>query len=1391
MKKIGVFVSYSHEDIKHIKSLKEALKDSGKFELWTDADIKVGDKFNKKIYNQIKKSDIIIFFISMNLMNRSYSYVKDIEIPLALIENRKRNIQLIALLIDKDAYNTIYYKGLKESFTTIPEYNKQPKSINEFEKKKSWQFWKKASSPLDVWDVVQENLNELIQSNDFQNYLRDKEYAYIDNVDMAIKEKEDFDKFITRDIEANIHTWFNSDKSACYLQGDEGDGKTFLALKLAKKIQADEFIVFYHKSLNWNSCKTILEILVLSFGFAKQDDIADINEFLNGFEKPILIILDGVNEKGALEIVDNILNDYFKESLYQKKIKLIFTTRDLSNYTNFSRSLWNRLIKIPVNKYTESELKDAISRFEPDFDFEQFPKNLISIASIPRYLKLALKLKNKFSGIENVTKENLYWEGLKEQIENDTKVRTDLNITSKNIEKVLYKFIDNCHIKDSLIKIDDKKLAAIFGENFLNIENSLREIRLIEEVDTDSTITLNPNHIVIAYSIYLLNQFKDIDTTLEIEEIADSFKLYLEPYDNDFISNVPFMVFQLSLERNEINNNSSKLHSGLLYLWLNNHNSNVYSENLRFWCKSDLKSFIDILDIVEFKARDFNRNKLQEIMLAILCEVWSDSNGQNEKLKNYLKSIFLQTVTYKDYQQIAKFKRASIILGYFPTEEFLDIFIELINNIKNSTNEDKTYTLHVINEKISTLFRFGYKEKVFEKLEIKDEYKEFAKLYKSHSLSKKLSLEIQPIVANNHVVAFVKRISDNQKLLDDFNLENFNLYTIDGLANLACRRDLKLLDEDKKKIIETLKHLSNNFEKKERTDRYLVDWIYDSFPYLLASFDDKTFNKTNSKFLFQTIKQKAYPVEVDRFNLTIVSNDELPKYILSNIENLLEFEHENHRVQFINQLIEVMLFTADKKQLEDFFNYLIDELNFSTIFIRNHPVDYYIRELFGNELKSIIYNKLNEQNIESDKYDCLMLYLYILHDFDNKFLIEWAIEKLKSSSKKEKMDYKNILLETSPSKYFEEIKDILYQSNSSEQGMGISYWITKEDGFYNEKSFEELLQVLPLDSIGNLLIHNKRYQDINNWGKYLFENTNSDKYMVNEFDVDEAISRYSKQNKEEFEQYAIEYLNKINDPELRYGRNFFSFRTFENQLIKLLIHLNFEKAIEFYNKIKDHTHILNDFIIEVFNIEKYKDDIYKQYRKNYIEHLKNDIEILRIVQILFKKESEAELIEFIKEWLESMYSKDRLLAVSLLTWFGDEFSVEKLEYIKENDDSEYVRYFARWSLEVTKQEKYAKEIYEEVLQEDNLEVISAKLHQIKPVISPMANHWVIKLNNQCELYTDKTEKYKKVLIQRFWNIVGESIKDDKKIEINQRKLIEYYRGEKITDANRFITGDLK
>ena len=121
-----------------------------------------------------------------------------------------------------------------------------------------------------------------------------------------------------------------------------------------------------------------------------------------------------------------------------------------------------------------------------------------------------------------------------------------------------------------------------------------------------------------------------------------------------------------------------------------------------------------------------------------------------------------------------------------------------------------------------------------------------------------------------------------------------------------------------------------------------------------------------------------------------------------------------------------------------------------------------------------------------------------------------------------------------------------------------------------------MIKILPIDSIGVLLNHNSRYEDIDKWGKYIFNNFNPK--SMNEFNVDKVLRLYRNQNKIDFEKNAINYLIKVNQDMENGGRHFFSFRTFENSLITLLIPLNFEMAIEFYNKTKDSQYISNSFI---------------------------------------------------------------------------------------------------------------------------------------------------------------------------------------------------------------------
>lgn len=1392
---IKVFVSYAHASSNDKEKLFNELaifENQGQVTLWADEKLNGGDKFNQIIKKNLDESDIGVILIDNNSIGISV-YIRDEEIPMIFEKENDEEIHQFPILVEDCHWDQYEVKGFK-----FNEFNLIPKRKTKLTSVKNFLSHKKG------WFEVSNEFKKLINSEKFKEFIKIKRQ----NINYIFDTKNIpniIESYVRREkLETEILDWyFNGYQSLCYLIGQAGIGKTTLSRYIAKEIQENynkDFVIWI-ESAEWEGYRDI-ETIIKKYFKKNNGESIELKEFIEKLDKNILIILDGVNEKDSSSVLKYIIDDYLEDgntdeieskndnriqniAVKEKyiKIKFLLVTRNIEE--NIDKNLYKT---IEVYGFNKLETEIFIEKND-----EEIPGNFKNIITNPRYSKLA-------SNLIDLSKDNKFYE-------NFTKLSVNIRFNKNNLDADDLFYL----MFYELIKNDKNPLVLNLMKKYFDKSSGSKEINALLQYDLESDSKIidsiyfndtSEDHIKVFYllAIYIIKKCDNLDASVSIEEIVAKLDAEIlnkfQSYGDDLLAKVPYLVFKLSVERFSVNKDKSNFHAALFYMWIKNHNTHYIYDDMMYWFEKDFDAFIQVFEKLNLEYQFVH---VKDYLFNVLCLVWHESQGQNEELNNYLKSIFLGTTSYKEDYSIARFKRAIVILAHFPTEEFLDIFAKKVKDLSEE-NWGIYYLVKkdILNEFIPTLFRFGYQEDIFDVLIAKDDFKEIAKLYKSYSLSEKLSLKVQPIVTNNSVVSFIEKIKNNQKLLNDFDLENFGVSEVNGLANLACRKDLTLDNEDKKKVIETLEQLLSEFKKQENRTIFPYHWVYDNFPYLIASSDSISFNRINSQFLFQTIKQKANWYRVKGFHLAILPNADLPKYILSNIESLVIFEQDNEKKTFINQLIEVMLFTADDKQMENFFDYLIDGLNFPTIFTRNHPVYVYIRELYGTKLLDIIYAKLNKK-LDKKLEETLMTYLFLLHDFSNVRLINWAIEKLEEKYTPIKHDkqnfYRDVLINSSPSKYFEDIylhkdlKTYFYASNSSRGGAYLTYWLTREKGFYNDKPFNELIGTLPLDTVGNLLFHNERYDDINQWGKYIFDNLTPQD--MNDYDVFEAIKKYSEQNNDEFEYYAIKYLTKANDNYEKGGRHFPSLRVFEDALITLLLPINFEKSVEFYNKTKKSQHISNSYNREIFNAKKYCDAKHTKYRKEYIQSLKNDMEILHIVKICCQNNSREELLGFIHEWLSSIYSTDRLLAVSLLAWFGDDSSIKLLESIKISDDSEYVRYFASYSLEVAKQEKYAKEIYEEVLQEDNLEVISAKLYQIKPVITPMVNQWGVELNEKYELYTDKTEKYKKVLIQRFWNIVSESINEDKKIEINQRRLLGYYRGEEITDANRFITGDFK
>jgi hypothetical protein len=420
-----------------------------------------------------------------------------------------------------------------------------------------------------------------------------------------------------------------------------------------------------------------------------------------------------------------------------------------------------------------------------------------------------------------------------------------------------------------------------------------------------------------------------------------------------------------------------------------------------------------------------------------------------------------------------------------------------------------------------------------------------------------------------------------------------------------------------------------------------------------------------------------------------------------------------------------------------------------------------------------------------------MTYLYILEDFQNELLIDWAIHQVIDEFSDKNRTFLNIVLETKPSKYFNDVyingsnKKAFYQQGNSRNGEYLSWWITREKDFYNDKTFDELLEILPLDSIGILLNHNKRFDELNQWGKHIFENCIP--RDIGDYDVKEPMTIFANNNKEYFSDAANKYLTTINDIFENGGRHMPSFRTFENLLIDLLIPMDFKSSCKFYNKTSESRNIKNSFFIKLLDTVKYNKSEHKSFRKNIILNVKNDLDYLHIVVMAFQNNAEGELLEICNELLQSKYAIDRLQAISMLMWFATDESIIVLKNIQFSDDSEYVRAYARWGEQISLQEKYTREIYEEVLIEDNIELISAKLNQIYSSITPTAYYWVEMLNKKYN-FDNNRDKLKNKHISRYLDRVTNKVKDDKKIEVFDRKLLEYYCGEKLDENFKYIVG---
>ena len=109
--------------------------------------------------------------------------------------------------------------------------------------------------------------------------------------------------------------------------------------------ESENIVTFWLDSKDWNGCKSIFDLLEnclgTIYGSNKQEKVLKLQNKIAKIWKKTLIVLDGVNERNAIEASQTVLSEYFRpESEWKDRIRFLFTTRPLNDYPLFESNLW-------------------------------------------------------------------------------------------------------------------------------------------------------------------------------------------------------------------------------------------------------------------------------------------------------------------------------------------------------------------------------------------------------------------------------------------------------------------------------------------------------------------------------------------------------------------------------------------------------------------------------------------------------------------------------------------------------------------------------------------------------------------------------------------------------------------------------------------------------------------------------------------------------------------------------------------------------------------------------------------------------------------------------------------------------------------------------------------
>lgn len=127
--KLRLFVSYSHEDQRHLEILQKVLlllKREGILELWSDRHIRPGQKWEAEIRSELENADIIVFLVSPDLIYSTF--ITDVEFPIAIDQYKRGEAIIIPIIVRPISYKNSAFTEFQALPTGAQPVEKWPNS---------------------------------------------------------------------------------------------------------------------------------------------------------------------------------------------------------------------------------------------------------------------------------------------------------------------------------------------------------------------------------------------------------------------------------------------------------------------------------------------------------------------------------------------------------------------------------------------------------------------------------------------------------------------------------------------------------------------------------------------------------------------------------------------------------------------------------------------------------------------------------------------------------------------------------------------------------------------------------------------------------------------------------------------------------------------------------------------------------------------------------------------------------------------------------------------------------------------------------------------------------------------------------------------------------------